>query len=112
VGSFRAVPSGHRLVIQHLSGKVSNAGGLTFADVVLGEPGPILTFESIFPGTISSGNNNVALFDQPVLLYYDAGKQPLAVINFTGTPGSASSNLLITGYLLDCNLAPCAPIAQ
>lgn len=109
-GLFPAVPSGHRLVIQHFSGSVSttlnSAGDLKLVDAFLEDPAS--TIVSIFPVAISNGGG---AFDQPVLVYYDAGKQPKAMIGFD-VLASVSVHFTLTGYLLDCNLAPCAPIAH
>jgi hypothetical protein len=51
--------------------------------------------------------------DQPVLVYVDAGQQPnAAVFLSSGTISTGSSVVSVTGYLLDCNAAPCAAIAS
>jgi hypothetical protein len=58
-------------------------------------------------------------FDQPTLLYLDAGAQPFvsiagfAVAIQSGTQAilQEGSVITISGYLIDCSASPCAPIA-
>jgi hypothetical protein len=104
--TFPAIPAGHRLVIQHVSGALSfNAP----------------TGGTIFP-FVSSANNasiqfsaptagNVAAFDQPVLYYVDAGQSAKVSISAPFNP-SASQFLSMVGYELDCNAGPCVAIAN
>jgi hypothetical protein len=53
----------------------------------------------------------IGIFDQPVLLYFDAGSEPSVTI-FTDAPFSTSpSQVTLSGYLLDCVTTPRAAIA-
>ncbi len=105
---FPTVPSGHRLVVQHVSGQ-------TFFS-----PNPAVTVKltylladtqlrSIFPVP------NAQAFDQPVLAYYDAGENPLVIITADSQSASQLVNFVgvtMTGYLVDCGIGPCASIAN
>jgi|GEM_PF-3574193 len=105
---FPAVPAGHRLVIQHIS------GGLLFqappshsAQVEVTVNGQIAA--SFFAPFILTS----VKFDQPVQLYVDAGEVPTVVVEGdNGLVPAVRGSLILTGYLLDCTAAPCAPIAQ
>jgi hypothetical protein len=108
---LNAVPAGHRLVIQHVSGRVVSASGAPSAATI-----------TIFAGSLSAGvlrlsnlfspvSNNTSLFDQPILGYIDAGLTPS--IGFTFIGGTISGGeIILTGYMLDCTNIPCAAIAQ
>jgi hypothetical protein len=69
---------------------------------------------SAFPATVIPAGNNLliprAIVDQPVVGYINAGQVPVvdAIVNFGSAP---SGDLVLTGYLLDCTIAPCAAIA-
>ena len=105
---FPTVPSGHRLVVQHVSGQIFFS------------PNPALTVKltylsadtqlrSIFP--VPNGQ----AFDHSVLAYYDAGENPLVIITADSQSASQLVNfvgLTMTGYLVDCGIGPCAAIAN
>ena len=106
--SFSAVPAGHRLVIQHIS-----SAGLTFTFT----PQRHVQVKA-FGGDGTTGffaqfSLQSTAFDQPILLYVDAGDSPFVVVEAdNGTdPALSGGSLTLTGYLLDCNAAPCTPIA-
>jgi hypothetical protein len=48
-------------------------------------------------------------FDQPVLFYVDAGTTPTGLVQANNLQGL---ELTLTGYMLDCTVAPCAAIAH
>ncbi|MGO9260986.1 MAG: hypothetical protein ACLQU1_32460 [Bryobacteraceae bacterium] len=99
-----AVPAGHRVVIQHVSGVLNfdSAPSFVFAQVV-----PPVYFN------VPLGTAGVTIyFDQPILYYFDGGQIP-EVVFYSGTPFSANGqNLTLIGYELDCTAAPCAAIAN
>jgi hypothetical protein len=57
---------------------------------------------------------NFTLFDQPILSYVDAGQSPLVNISCLSPGFNSGVNqfLVLMGYELDCNAAPCAAIAN
>jgi hypothetical protein len=107
--NFPAVPAGHRLVIQHISGALifNTAPTQLFGFVKSSGNSNQIQFSVIPP------SGTVTVFDQPVLYYVDGGQG--AVIQFTSGAtnfnSAAGQNLTLVGYELDCNAAPCAAIA-
>ncbi|HEY7096665.1 MAG TPA: hypothetical protein VH437_08080 [Terriglobales bacterium] len=106
--TFGAIPEGHRLVIQHVSGKFLFSGGGLQAIVTLTAGG---ADESDFTAALNS-NVPEATFDQSVQFYVDAGQAP--VVNGFLPLGKFTDGQTVTlmGYELDCVSAPCAPIAH
>jgi hypothetical protein len=108
--TFGPVPANHRLVVEHI------AGELTFTAT------PLINSIQIQSGLGSNllsefstpilGNAAFSFFDQPVHFYVDQNQ------TFNVTPStccSVSANevmFTVTGYLLDCSVASCAPIAN
>jgi hypothetical protein len=53
------------------------------------------------------------LFDQPVLQYVDGNSTPIVFIATDAVfDSTANSEVILSGYLLDCVTPPCAAIAQ
>jgi hypothetical protein len=102
---FSAVPAGHRLVIQHVSGLVFFQSDVSLVNVSAGSPKG--QGSSNFLGSFSK---NTGQFDQLVQLYVDAGDHPQ--VNVTADQSVSTGFLTLTGYLLDCTVAPCAKIAK
>jgi hypothetical protein len=111
--AFPAIPAGHRLVIQNASIQAAIAGSntstsalaeLTIAGIV-SRVGDFVMTAQLYPDVA------LATVNQPFTAYFDAGQQPVVgVILFgSGTAGSVIATL--TGYMLDCTIAPCAAIA-
>jgi len=107
---FPFVPTGHRVVIQHISGTVFFTGTPP-------APGTILTVSG---GGINSGfflpvqGLDLIYFDQSVLFYVDSGNQLTVQIDAFTSLFSVSAphqTVTLTGYELDCTVAACAPIA-
>ncbi len=103
---FPTVPSGHRLVVQHVSGQIffSPNPALTVRLTYLSADTQL---RSIFP--VPNGQ----AFDHSVLAYYDAGENPLVIITADSQSASQLVNfvgLTMTGYLVDCGIGPCAAI--
>jgi hypothetical protein len=106
--AFPPVPAGHRLVIQHISGGLHfKATPLQHVAVVAVASTGVISFFAPFALETTA-------FDQPVLLYVDAGDRPHIVVEADNNtdPATAGGTLTLTGYLLDCNAAPCAATAQ
>jgi hypothetical protein len=112
---FGSAPAGHRVVIQHVSGIVSFGGTTNAVWVQLnnGSGAPVSTFFTPQAPAVS-----FSAFDQTVQAYFDpaafGGVIEVAVSLIGGTfPGSGSAEIItLSGYELDCNLAPCAPVAH
>jgi hypothetical protein len=110
---FPVVPSGHRLVIQHVSAEiVANANGVPASVGV----GPVTDGINalVFYATVQSGS--FIQFDQPVLVYVDAGQIPQVLIIPINGVDAGSPNIgqiaTLFGYMLDCSAGPCAAIAH
>lgn len=113
---FPSVPGGHRVVIQHISGIVSFAGtnNAIWLQLNNGSGAPLSTFFAPVVPTVS-----FSAFDQTVQAYFDpavsAGIIEVQVSLLGGatfpSPGAAEI-ITLSGYELDCNVAPCAPIAH
>jgi hypothetical protein len=107
--TFGAVPANHRLVVHHISGLLGVAPNSPAAIVglaVTGNGG--FTPSSFFAPSLGTAT----AFDQPVLVYYDAGQQPTVLISGPTFPANFGDDITMTGYLLDCSAAPCAAIAH
>jgi hypothetical protein len=107
--TFQAIPAGHRLVIQHVSGNVSTLDPVPDGTRILVSMNNQVQFMSVpvtpfIPGVFVGG------FDQPVEFYVDGG-QTLTVQANIGVSGMDIFNPSVIGYLLDCAKASCAPIA-
>jgi hypothetical protein len=58
---------------------------------------------------------NSQAFEHPVLVYYDAGENPMVIITTPPESYSQPSNFVgvtLTGYLVNCNIGPCAAISN
>jgi hypothetical protein len=109
-GLFTAVPSGHRLVAQHFSGAMtfkSPPASFVFVNLASTSTSLYQPFNSF---QLTPGDGSEAHFDQSILLYFDPGQQPKATLTFHGTASFDVIYLTLTGYLLDCAIAPCAQI--
>jgi hypothetical protein len=104
--SFAAIPAAHRLVIQQVSGTLSNNNGNFNASIYasLGTPSfvPVGAFTIYVPFSGAS-------FLSQVRAYIDAGETPSVVLN-TGSVFSVSGQVTLAGYMLDCTAAPCSAI--
>jgi hypothetical protein len=105
---FPGVPSNHRLVLQHISGTTiwSSAPSAVFGFARNGAGVVVTRF-------LAQTSDTTTFFDQPVLVYYDAGQQPdVVIIAGALTSTALGGNITLSGYLVDCGVAPCAAIAQ
>jgi len=106
---FPNVPDGHHLVIQHISGNFGFTGDplLVMVDVFGGG-----AFSSFLAPVAHAGPAFFSAFDQPALLYFDAGVTASMQV-FVGSSSFLGVPLVeLSGYLLDCTVSPCAPIAH
>jgi hypothetical protein len=103
-----AVPDGKRLVVQHVSafGALTSPGNTV--EVVVSTPTAVL---STFAPPVFGTTNQGFAFDQPVLGFADAGQTVTVFISTNGSFDQAASDFVVTGYLLDCKVNQCAPIA-
>ena len=105
-----AVPAGKRLVVRHfvVQGAASSSGTSVQAYLIGG--GKTL---SVFPIPLFFKGPQYAEFaaDQAVLGYVDAGGAASAFLETDGSFDNIVVNVTITGYLLDCTVNQCAPIA-
>jgi hypothetical protein len=102
--TFPTVPTGHRVVVQHITATDGFNGQPTYflASVAVGDT----TVSNFLPSFFSKGY----LFDQPVLFYADSG-QAVKVEFSTDNKFSGLGTITLTGYELDCTVAACAQIA-
>jgi len=106
--AFPAVPAGHRLVVQYLTGFVGLTSAPQSVLVAAGADEQISYF--IAPSAI--GNQGAfSAFVQPVLMYVNAGQTFGLSLQATGTQFRTVMAITVTGYLVDCAANQCAPIA-
>jgi hypothetical protein len=125
--SFMAVPHGRRLVVQHVSGALTFNGTPDTIEVLLSSLGieskntAPPAFSAFFAGSV----DNASWFDQQVLVYFKGGSTPLVTVTSLAASGASGSGagkqapaftgatqpVTLTGYLVNCNLIPCAAIA-
>jgi hypothetical protein len=109
-----AVPAGKRLVIQHIAVSATlSSSGTTFVTVEVRDSSNIKIVLStfnvpVFPAPAGGAANA----EQAVQFFLDAGSSFKAFIDTLGTLASTvPGDMNITGYLLDCTVNVCAPIA-
>jgi hypothetical protein len=108
---FPGVPTGKRLVVTHVSGQFQIYGTSTtktFAQLDTVFASTIGAFlPVIFQGT--SAGNNVYVVDSVTQVYYEPGIVTQPRIHITAD-NFATGTFHISGYVLDCSVAPCAAI--
>jgi hypothetical protein len=109
---FPAVPAGHRLVVQNISGEfVFNAAPKSIK-VTLTHGGAGFT-NGIAAFLAPSAIDGSSLFSQPTLLYISEGEIPVVSIFVNGaTIDQTTQTVTLSGYMLDCSAISCAPVAQ
>jgi len=106
--NFPVVPSGHRLVVQHVSMILQANTGAVPAQVFITNGASYMQFFA----TVQDKSNSI-VFDQPVLFYFDAGEEPqVGTTSSVDTVTSFPVDATLAGYLLDCTSAPCSPVAH
>ena len=117
VFNFGPVAAGHRIVVQHIAGLFTlNSGAQSVLVAVAPFNSPTLLTSFVTPAIQSATVANAA-FDQPVLFYLDHSQVATLVATTINATNSATffpgqQTIALTGYELDCNVAPCSPIAQ
>lgn len=118
--SFPAVPAGHRLVIQELSGFIQfNYTPGVFVQVFLSATGASSSEGQFLVNSLTFGSasfgGSIASFTQPFHAYFDSGQTPVVSVqarNGTFPNDNSTEVATLKGYLIDCSAAPCAPIAH
>jgi len=110
---FPAVPAGHRLVVQNISGSMTLSAAAKSIRFTVGfsvpATGPRATVSFLPPSAV----DGQSMFTQPVLLFFDAGQIPVASIFVNGASfDDTQHSVTLTGYMLDCTVNLCAPIAN
>lgn len=105
-----AVPFGKRLVVEHITGLVQFNGVPDSVQIeVSGESGATILQFSLENLAVSN------TFERAVLFYVDGGQSyafsALGGIHSTFAGASIPQQFGASGYLIDCNVGPCAPIA-
>lgn len=103
-----AVPTGKRLVVQHVSafGALTNPG--TFVEVVVTSGAAVIS--TFAPSVFGKTGNQGFAFDQTVLGYVDGGQTVTVFMSSDGSLNNTASDFVVTGYLIDCGINQCAPI--
>jgi hypothetical protein len=93
---FPAVPTGKRLVVEHVSANigVNSSSGLN-GTFLLGDG----AFFSL-PGR-SMATPEIVGVNEPVLAYFDVGQTPIYRIAFAAVGNSGEFTVVITGYMVD-----------
>ena len=103
---FAAVPSNHRLVIQHVSGYLAVASGSTSAGIIGVAAGNTTAVSNFFSPTLSGLN----AFDAPILAIVDQGLQPEVTVYVPTWPAASTELITLSGYMIDCSVAACSPV--
>ena len=103
------VPLNKRLVVKHVSafGALTSPGNVV--EVVVSTPTAVLS--TFAPPVFGNPGTQGFAFDQPILGFADAGSTVTVFISTNGSFNQAASDFVITGYLLDCSVNHCDPIA-
>jgi len=112
--TFGPVPSGHRVVVQHINAYFSFSPAPTTTLLVVQPPSPAVAVQLIFappPNGLSVG------VDAPALFYMDSGQSFSINVTAAGGGGTFLGSdytqlMTLTGYEVNCSTAPCAAIAS
>lgn len=107
--TFGPVPSGHRLVIEHISGLLPLlTGNQVIAQLFNPQTGGHYT-TFIIPTTTTWG-----AFDAATLVYLDSQQSVNVHVSTSTLVGFSlgATYVTVSGYMLDCTAAPCAAIAH
>jgi hypothetical protein len=104
---FPAVPKGHRLVVQHVSGHLNFTTDASGVEVDFNGDATEAFSSFLAPPSFQ----RTGIFDQPVLLYFDGGSEPILFTSADASFNTSPSQATLSGYLLDCVTTPCAAIA-
>jgi hypothetical protein len=104
--TYGPVPANHRLVVEHISGQVDFKANPSESSLQVIIP-QVRT--SVF-FTPTNPKINSSLFDQPVHFYVEQNQS--MSVQVAGDQAINAVQITLTGYLLDCNAAPCGAIAS
>jgi hypothetical protein len=104
--TFGPVPANHRLVVGNISGQI-NFFAAPFFSTVSASPGGVPRSQFFPPLNPAL---NFTIFDQPVNFYVDQNQS--VTVTVAANTDIMDTNISVTGYLLDCNAAPCAAVAS
>lgn len=107
------IATGKRLVIQHISlqGAASNTSASVEVTLLANNVGILSSFST--PVIFKIPSNSFVRFaaDRAVQGYVDAGDTVAVGLETDGNFGNNQAFITVTGYLIDCNVNQCAPIA-
>jgi hypothetical protein len=107
---FPAVPTGHRVVVQHISGLLQFSG-----------PDQVRVVAQIGATTLAgftaqADHDGLVVIDEPTLFYVNAGQRPTVSVQAVGAsvtlPVLGTDQVTVIGSSLDCTIAPCLTIAK
>jgi len=107
---FFTVPAGKRLVIRYVSGKIVLPPGQRAVDVfVITSVNGSLANHFVVPVfTASSSGTDISEFAQETQLYADPGPFDVEVgADRSDSTGAGTFDIVVSGYLIDCSVAPC-----
>jgi hypothetical protein len=104
------VPAGHRLVIEQIGGYLTFNGNPTSVYFSIGLNNPQIGQNWGISPMTATGDGSV-VFHQDVRAYVDTFFQVDAIEH--GAPFNGGiEHITVTGYLVDCNAAPCAAVVR
>jgi hypothetical protein len=95
--TFPPVPTGKRLVVEHVSGNFNPNPGVGINGIFLITAG-FGVFS--FPASSIASPELVAV-NQPVLAYYEAGQTPLVRVAWSSSSNPGAFTAILSGYLVD-----------
>jgi hypothetical protein len=114
--SFPVVPAGHRLVVEHVSGLIQTTPTPPFIAVTFFAPRSVggLVANFLVPSVDFNGFEAIGAFDRQVLMFYDQAQEPSVLVFAGGAtfPSALNQFITLSGYLLDCSVASCQPMAE
>ncbi|MBS1858525.1 MAG: hypothetical protein JST11_24365 [Acidobacteria bacterium] len=111
--NFAAPPVGYRLVAENLSGYFQVSPASTTPVMGYLEDSPSFTvFAGLTAplGQIDLGGHIQAAFDTPTRFYVNGGDNVFAVVSANWSNGN--NTVILTGYLENCSISGCPPIAH
>jgi hypothetical protein len=111
------VPANHRLVVDNIGGFVPlSAASAVFVNLGCNACGEVRFNGTMVPSPPTGPTTTAVEFSLPVHLYFDPGEVPEVTVQVANLSTVAVLNgvpdVTVSGYLLDCAAAPCAPIAH
>jgi hypothetical protein len=102
-------PAGYRLVMEHISANLNVRSGNPAPGGVIYSAATTLRGATFFSGSYLGSSNQVAIINQPIQRYVNAGDFfPLYII--ADYNGKLPHTVTVTGYLENCAVTGCPPI--